>query len=91
MVDDITKAQAQINELPEGEIKTFTEYQSEVVEACRNIAKKSHDMYAKASSNPSEIVTSSRAVTASYSKLAEATQGALATIESDDVSILLIH
>ena len=91
MVDDVSKAQARITELPEGDIKTFTEYQSEVVEACRNIVTKSHDMCTKAATNPTDIVTCSREITVSYNKLADATQGALATIESDDVSILIIY
>ena len=89
MIDDITKAQTRINELPDGEVKTFTEYQSAAVEACRKLVNSSHDMTTKVSSNPSEIVLSSREVTLNYGKLADATQGALATIESDEVKYSL--
>ena len=85
MVDDISKAQARIPEMPTGEVKTFTEYQTQALEACRSIVTNTRDMTNKATTNPSDISTCSREITVNYGKLADATQGALATIESDEV------
>ena len=85
MVDDISKAQARIADMPSGDVKTFTEYQTQALEACRSIVTTTRDITLKASSKPSEINTCSREITINYAKLADATQGALATIESDEV------
>jgi talin len=85
MVDDITKAQTRLDEPLEEVTKTYTEYQKEVVECCQTIVKKSQAMLTKASSNPNEINVCSREVTDTYSKLVGSCQGALATIESDNV------
>uniref|UniRef100_A0A1X7VGP0 FERM domain-containing protein n=1 Tax=Amphimedon queenslandica TaxID=400682 RepID=A0A1X7VGP0_AMPQE len=85
MVEDISKAQARIADMPSGDVKTFTEYQTQALEACRSIVTTTRDITMKASSKPSEINTCSREITINYAKLADATQGALATIESDEL------
>lgn len=87
MVEDITSAQARIGDMPDGEVeKTFTDYQAETYTHCKSLVKNAQAIAAKGKDNPSEIVTSSRELTVSYGRLVEATQGALATIESSDVS-----
>ena len=87
MIEDITKAQSMIAEMPDGEVeKTFTDYQAETFAHCKAIVKHCQMMVSKAKDTPTEIVTGSRELTAAYGHLVSATQGALATIESDDVS-----
>ena len=92
MIDDITKYQAMIAEMPDGEVeKSFTDYQAETFAHCKSVIKHAQTMVAKAKDAPTEIVTSSRELTVAYGQLVQATQGALATIESDDVSHVTIY
>ena len=80
-----------INEMPDGEVeKSFTDYQAETFAHCKSIVKHAQSMVAKVKDTPTEIVTSSRELTVAYSQLVQATQGALATIESDEVSHVTI-
>ena len=92
MIEEMTKAQSMIAEMPDGEVeKSFTDYQAETFAHCKSIIKHAQSMVAKAKDKPTEIVTSSRELTVAYGQLVQATQGALATIDSDDVSHVLLY
>ena len=85
IVEEFSKAQARIDQLPEGEMKTFADYQAEAFASCKSIAKLAQEIINKSNNNPKEIMTSSREMTVQYGKLVDSTQGALATIDSDEV------
>ena len=75
--------------MPSGEVKTFTEYHTQSLEVCHSIVTTTNVITIKASSKPTEIDTCNKEITINYAKLADATQGVLATIKSDEVCSIL--
>lgn len=88
MVDEISKAIALMGEtLHEEPELTYADYQSGTFQQCKAMSKHSQEMVSKSSSAPDEMVGMSRQVTDTYTQLVESARGALATIESAEVSI----
>ena len=85
MLEEFSKAKSHIDELLEGEVSSYAEYKATAMETCALIVKSAMEMKTKANTEPSEIVMFSRCVTDAFKKLVDATQGALATTESDEV------
>lgn len=86
IVDEFIKAQEKLQQLPMGEMMTFSDYQAKTFTMCKTIVKNTQEIVSNANNKPSEIMTSSRELSSSYNKLVDSIQGAVATIESDDVS-----
>lgn len=87
MLEEFSKARSRIDELLEGEVSTYAEYKAAAMESCASIVKSAKEMRTKANTQPAEIVMFSRSVTDAFKKLVYATQGALATTESDEVLV----
>lgn len=91
MVDEVAKAQARINQMLEGCVdKSFVDYQAETFMQCREMVKHVQEVVTLSKSSPNEIVVSSREVTKAYCQLVDVTQGAIATIEMDEVCLSLL-
>ncbi len=87
MVDEINKAMARLDETVEEEVDdTFADYQAKAFTECKQVAREAQEMLAKSTSAPDELSTVSRDLTATYTDLVESSRGALATIESAEVS-----
>ena len=89
IVDDFNKAQGRIEQLPEGEMETFSDYQTKTFTTCKLIVKNIQEITSNANNRPTEIIASSRQLSGSYNRLVDSVQGALATIESDEVTAIL--
>ncbi len=66
-------------------MKSFSDYQAKTFVTCKVIVKNTQEMISNANNKPSEIIASSRELSGSYNKLVESVQGAVATIDSDEV------
>ncbi|XP_066270432.1 talin-1-like isoform X14 [Branchiostoma lanceolatum] len=88
MVDGITKAMSdmvdgRLEDKPDG---TFVDYQTKMVKIAKQIARTSHDMVGKASSSPEELGPQANALSHDFSELAAQSKGAMATINSPELS-----
>ncbi|KAI8493573.1 Talin-1 [Branchiostoma belcheri] len=88
MVDGITKAMTdmvdgRLEDKPDG---TFVDYQTKMVKIAKQIARTSHDMVGKASSSPEELGPQANSLSHDFSELAVQSKGAMATINSPELS-----
>lgn len=87
MVDEIKKAMARVQESPGEVTKNFADYQTDTFNSCKAITKNAQEMVVKVSTMPKELPTFSRELTNAYSLLVDTTQCALATIDSQNVTV----
>ena len=87
MADEITKSMDRLADVPEGEVeRVYTDYQNDAYKLCKEVTKHTQDLVLKSSSNPNEMVSTSRELTSTYSQLVDSARGALATIESTELA-----
>ncbi|XP_078580001.1 talin-1-like isoform X28 [Branchiostoma floridae x Branchiostoma japonicum] len=88
MVDGITKAMSDMvdGRLEDKPAGSFVDYQTKMVKIAKQLARTSHDMVGKASSSPDELGPQANALSHDFSELAAQSKGAMATINSPELS-----
>ncbi len=87
MLDDITKSLNLLDETVKEEVvKSYSDFQSESIDHCKNISGCAQDMILKSSSNPNDLCDCSRVLTTAFAKLVTSARGAMATLESHEIN-----
>ncbi len=90
MIEDLSKSIDRLNENIKGEVPgSYTDYQKETFEHCKEMSSDTQDMLIKSSSNPGELAQCSRLVTDSYSAMVDSARKALATTDSLELASVL--
>ena len=90
MLDDISKSMNLLDDtIKDEEVKTYSDYQAKAFEHFKKLTTCAQEMVLKSSSSPGEMCDSSRTLTIVYADVVNCSCGAMATLESHDITTRL--
>uniref|UniRef100_T1J0N6 FERM domain-containing protein n=1 Tax=Strigamia maritima TaxID=126957 RepID=T1J0N6_STRMM len=89
LVETINKAIGKIDErmLGYSEDDSFVDYQTRMVNACKEIARTAQEMVTKSGSNPAELGSLAANLSHNYARLSDDSRGAVAVTTNNDVAV----